>query len=78
MLTNYRKSTNISCTSTVTVKEDGVEKQVAAAQMSAHISEDGRPNVTKTIMDKEVFTANVDAVLADMAEFEKRVFLEEA
>lgn len=78
MLTNYRKSTNISCTSTVTVNEDGVEKQAAVAQMNAHISEDGRPNVTKTIMNKEVFAANVDAVLADMAEFEKRVFLEEA
>lgn len=78
MLDNYKISKRITASSTVLTTKDGVEQRVLVAQMTASIGEDGRPNVTKSVLDKEVFKANAEAVLADFAEFERKVFLEEA
>ena len=42
--------------------------------MSAGIAEDGTPNISKTIQDRETYLANKAAVKKDMDDFEEEAW----
>lgn len=68
---NYKKSTTFTGTVDVeTVTETGTQN-VPVAYLSASIPEDGTPNVSKSIQNKELYIENKDEVDSDMAQFEK-------
>lgn len=65
-----KKSTTFIGTSKVSV--DG--KDVVVASLSASISEEGTPNISKSILNKELYLANKADVNEDMREFEETAF----
>lgn len=68
-----RKS--ITLTGTSIIEKGTEEKQtVIVAYMSASIAEDGTPNISKTIQDKETYLANKAAVKKDMDDFEEEAW----
>lgn len=68
---NYKKSTTFTGTVEVeTVTESGTQN-IPVAYLSASIPEDGTPNVSKSIQNKELYIENKDEVDLDMAQFEK-------
>ena len=65
-----RKSTTFTGTSNI--KVDG--KNMAVASLSASISEEGTPNISKSILNRELYIANKEEVSNDMMEFEDLAF----
>lgn len=63
---NIQKATTLTGTSTVETSTGNV----AVVSMYASIAEDGNPNITKTILDRENYLKNRAAVQEDMAQFE--------
>lgn len=68
------KTTNISGQVFVEVtKESGIVNE-QVAYLNATIHEDGNININKSIQNKELFTQNKEAVLADIKTFEDSVY----
>lgn len=65
-----RKSTTFTGTSSIEVNG----KKMAVASLSASISEEGTPNISKAILNKELYIANKEDVNSDMMEFEDLAF----
>mgnify|MGYP000053385450 CR=1 FL=1 len=67
---NYTKSTTFTGTVEVeTVTEMGTQKETVA-YLSASIPEDGTPNVSKSIQNKDLYLKHKTEVDKDMQEFE--------
>lgn len=64
------RTTQLSGTSSVEV--DGIERQIA--YMNGNVDEDGRISYNVSIQDRELFSANEKAVIADINQFEKNIF----
>lgn len=62
-----RKAITLTGISTI---EDSSGTTISVANMYASISEDGNPNITKTILDRSAYLENTETVLNDMCEFE--------
>lgn len=77
MLTNYKESITITAESAVTAIENGEERQVQAAYMSASIDEAGNVNIAKTVTNKGAYNNNKQSVRADFSEFESKVYAAE-
>lgn len=77
MLQNYKESTTITAQSIVTIPENGQDKQVQAAYMTANLDGEGGVNITKVINNKEAYAANKTTVRADFTEFENKVYAAE-
>ena len=65
MMNNYMRNINISANSVI----DGVN----VVAMRANIAENGIISLGKTIMDTDLYMANLEQCNADYAEFENKV-----
>lgn len=63
-----RKSITLTGTSNIEQTSGG---NIPVVYMSASVAEDGTPNVSKSIQDKETYLANKEQCKADMDEFEE-------
>lgn len=67
---NYKKSTTFTGTVEVEVTNDGGVQTETVAYLSASIPEDGTPNVSKSIQNKDLYLKHKTEVDKDMQEFE--------
>lgn len=71
---NYTKSTTFTGTVEVeTITEMGAQRE-PVAYLSASVPEDGIPNVSKSIQNKELYLKNKTEADKDMQEFEELVW----
>lgn len=69
-----RKSITLTGTSTIEKGTEEEKQTVIVAYMLASIAEDGTPNISKTIQDRETYLANKAAVKKDMDDFEEEAW----
>lgn len=69
-----RKSITLTGTSTIEKGTEEEKQTIIVAYMSASIAEDGTPNISKTIQDRETYLANKAAVKKDMDDFEEEAW----
>lgn len=68
---NINKSTSITGSSTV----NNGDKEILVAYLNANIDTDGNINITKSIINKEMFVGNYkEQVLEDFNKFEQYVY----
>lgn len=67
---DIHKATTLTGTSTVETSTG----DVAVVSMYASIAEDGNPNITKTILDREHYLKNREAIQEDMGQFENEAW----
>lgn len=63
---------SITFIGTSNIKVEG--KNMAVASLSASISEEGTPNISKSVLNRELFIENKEEVSNDMKEFEDLAF----
>lgn len=67
---NIDKSISITGSSII----DNGEKEILVAYVNANISHDGNINITKSIIDKDMFNRYRNQILEDFNEFEQYVY----